>query len=112
MRGAGRPGEEVAVTTMRRVVAYPGQIAVEEAEIPAPGPNEALVRMLAAGVCGSDLHAAHGRHPFVPLPYRRAVPSRGDRASSGVSRAAFGDGGSGTAAHTAPEMTSDIISGI
>jgi 2-desacetyl-2-hydroxyethyl bacteriochlorophyllide A dehydrogenase len=58
------------VTSMRRVVAYPGQIAVEEAEIPAPGPNEALVRMLAAGVCGSDLHAAHERHPFVPLPYR------------------------------------------
>jgi threonine dehydrogenase-like Zn-dependent dehydrogenase len=21
-------------------------------------------------VCGSDLHAARGRHPFVPLPYR------------------------------------------
>jgi 2-desacetyl-2-hydroxyethyl bacteriochlorophyllide A dehydrogenase len=58
------------VSTMRRVVAYPGRIAVEEAEVPAPGPDEALVRVLAAGVCGSDLHAAHGRHPFVPLPYR------------------------------------------
>ena len=23
-----------------------------------------------AGVCGSDLHAARGHHPFVPLPYR------------------------------------------
>jgi 2-desacetyl-2-hydroxyethyl bacteriochlorophyllide A dehydrogenase len=55
---------------MRRVVVYPGQIAVEQADIPVPGPNEALIRMLAAGVCGSDLHAAHGRHPFVPLPYR------------------------------------------
>jgi 2-desacetyl-2-hydroxyethyl bacteriochlorophyllide A dehydrogenase len=58
------------VTSMRRVVVYPGQIAVEQADIPVPGPNEALVRMLAAGVCGSDLHAARGRHPFVPLPYR------------------------------------------
>lgn len=55
---------------MRRVVAYPGQIVVETADIPTPGPNEALVRALAAGVCGSDLHAARGRHPFVPLPYR------------------------------------------
>ncbi len=55
---------------MRRVVVYPGRIAVEAADIPAPGPNEALVRTLVAGVCGSDLHAAHGRHPFVPLPYR------------------------------------------
>jgi len=55
---------------MRRVVVYPDRIAVEAADIPAPGPNEALVRTLVAGVCGSDLHAAHGRHPFVPLPYR------------------------------------------
>ena len=58
------------MTIMKRVVAYPGRIAVEEAEVPVPGPDEALVRVLAAGVCGSDLHAAHGRHPFVPLPYR------------------------------------------
>ena len=55
---------------MRRVVVYPGRIAVEAAEIPAPGPDEALVRTLMAGVCGSDLHAARGQHPFVPLPYR------------------------------------------
>jgi 2-desacetyl-2-hydroxyethyl bacteriochlorophyllide A dehydrogenase len=55
---------------MRRVVVYPGRIAVETTEIPVPGPNEALIRTLVSGVCGSDLHAAHGRHPFVPLPYR------------------------------------------
>ena len=58
------------MTMMRRVVVYPGRIAVEAADIPAPGPDEVLVRTLAAGVCGSDLHAARGRHPFVPLPYR------------------------------------------
>jgi 2-desacetyl-2-hydroxyethyl bacteriochlorophyllide A dehydrogenase len=55
---------------MRRVVVYPGRITVEAADIPAPGPDEVLVRTIVAGVCGSDLHAAHGRHPFVPLPYR------------------------------------------
>ena len=55
---------------MRRVVVHPGRIAVEAADIPAPGPDEALVRTLVAGVCGSDLHAARGRHPFVRLPYR------------------------------------------
>jgi 2-desacetyl-2-hydroxyethyl bacteriochlorophyllide A dehydrogenase len=55
---------------MRHVVIYPGKIAVETADVPAPGPHEVLVRTVAAGVCGSDLHAAHGRHPFVALPYR------------------------------------------
>src|ERR1700678_4254193 len=55
---------------MRRVIVYPGRIAVETADMPAPRPDEALVCTLMAGVCGSDLHAARGRHPFVPLPYR------------------------------------------
>jgi 2-desacetyl-2-hydroxyethyl bacteriochlorophyllide A dehydrogenase len=55
---------------MRCVVVHPGRIAVEAADIPAPGPGEALVRALAAGVCGSDLHAARGSHPFVSMPYR------------------------------------------
>ena len=58
------------MTSMRHVVIYPGKIAVETADVPAPGPHEVLVRTVAAGVCGSDLHAAHGRHPFVALPYR------------------------------------------
>jgi len=58
------------LTHMRRVVVHPGLIAVEAADVPVPGPAEALVRTLVTGVCGSDLHAARGHHPFVPLPYR------------------------------------------
>lgn len=57
------------MTTMRRAVAYPGRIAVETADVPSPAPDEVLIRTLVAGVCGSDVHAARGRHPFVPLPY-------------------------------------------
>jgi 2-desacetyl-2-hydroxyethyl bacteriochlorophyllide A dehydrogenase len=34
-----------------------------------PGPGEALVRTVVAGICGSDTHAMHGRHPFITLPY-------------------------------------------
>ena len=49
----GRPGREAAVRTMRRVVVYPDRIAVEPADIPAPGPGEALIRTLVAGVSAS-----------------------------------------------------------
>jgi 2-desacetyl-2-hydroxyethyl bacteriochlorophyllide A dehydrogenase len=45
-------------------------VAIETVERPRPRAGEVLVRSLVAGVCGSDLHAAHGRHPFVSLPYR------------------------------------------
>ena len=55
---------------MKRAVVYPGRITVEDAPTPEPSAGEALVRTLVTGVCGSDLHAAHQRHPFVGLPYR------------------------------------------
>ncbi|WP_219413555.1 zinc-dependent alcohol dehydrogenase [Pseudonocardia nigra] len=57
-------------TTMRRVVVTADGVVVETAPVPQPGAGEALVEMHVAGVCGSDTHASHGRHPFLPLPYR------------------------------------------
>jgi 2-desacetyl-2-hydroxyethyl bacteriochlorophyllide A dehydrogenase len=55
--------------SMRRVVVTAGGVTVREVPTPVPGPGEVLVRVLAAGVCGSDTHALHGRHPFIVLPY-------------------------------------------
>jgi len=55
--------------TIRRVVVRDDGIGIDVAEAPTPTPAEALVDVTVAGVCGSDVHAAHGRHPFVPLPY-------------------------------------------
>src|SRR4051812_4093080 len=55
---------------MRRVVVHSDRIEVEtDAVVPRPRPHEVLVRSVVAGVCGSDTHAAHGRHPFIPIPY-------------------------------------------
>ncbi len=38
------------------VLQRPGEIRVEERQIPEPGPGEVLVRVRAVGVCGSDVH--------------------------------------------------------
>ncbi len=35
-----------------------------------PGAGEVRVRSTVVGICGSDMHAACGRHPFIDLPYR------------------------------------------
>lgn len=49
--------------TMRAVVMQEGQLSVGQVPIPQPGRGEVLVRTLACGICGSDLHCAkHGRH--------------------------------------------------
>ena len=51
------------------VVTAPGEVELHTAPAPTPAAKEVLIRMIAVGICGSDVHAAHGRHPFVPLPY-------------------------------------------
>src|SRR5438552_18079589 len=50
-------------TRMKQGVTYgPGQIGVAEAADPVPGPGEVVLRVSAAGICGSDLHF-HRRKP-------------------------------------------------
>ncbi|GAA2011418.1 alcohol dehydrogenase catalytic domain-containing protein [Nakamurella flavida] len=56
-------------TVRQVVVTAPGQVDLVPAAVPTPAAGEALVTMVVVGVCGSDVHASHGRHPFVPLPY-------------------------------------------
>jgi L-iditol 2-dehydrogenase len=45
-------------------------VTVEKVPVPVPGDGEVLLRTTLAGVCGSDMHAALGSHPFIALPYR------------------------------------------
>ncbi|HEX6228631.1 MAG TPA: alcohol dehydrogenase catalytic domain-containing protein, partial [Solirubrobacterales bacterium] len=45
----------------------PGEVMVEEKPDPEIGaPDDALVRVEASGICGSDLHIYHGRVPVEP----------------------------------------------
>jgi L-iditol 2-dehydrogenase len=46
----------------------PGEIELREVEAPTPGPGEALLRIQRIGVCGSDVHVYHGKHPFTSYP--------------------------------------------
>jgi L-iditol 2-dehydrogenase len=46
----------------------PGQIEVRQAPVPAPGPGQVLLRIRRIGVCGSDIHVFHGKHPYTSYP--------------------------------------------
>lgn len=46
----------------------PEQIRLITASRPEPEPDEILIAVARVGVCGSDLHAYHGRHPYIQLP--------------------------------------------
>ena len=41
-------------------------IDVHETDVPSPGAGEALVRVRACGICGTDLHYYHGAFPSAP----------------------------------------------
>ncbi len=45
-----------------------GRIVIVDAERPRIGPNDVLIRVIYAGVCGSDLHSFKGSHPFRKPP--------------------------------------------
>ncbi len=57
------------VIVRQAVVTAPTQVVLQRVPIPEPGLGEVRIRMSVVGICGSDVHASHGRHPFVPLPY-------------------------------------------
>ena len=43
-------------------------LTIEEVPIPTPGPGEILIKIVATGICHTDLHAADGDWPVKPSP--------------------------------------------
>lgn len=50
------------------VMTSPGKIEIREVPPPRVGPGQVLLRMKRIGVCGSDVHVFHGKHPYTPYP--------------------------------------------
>jgi len=75
------------------VMRVPGELlVVEEVEIAEPGPGEVLVRMVASGVCHSDLHALKGEWEMgLPLILGHEGSGVVEAIGEGVKRVAVGD---------------------
>ena len=85
---------------MKAVRLYPGssakdrpQIRVEDVSVPEAGPGEVRVAVKAAGLCGTDLHVAHGKLPVAGLPVIMGHEGAGiiETLGEGVSDFAVGD---------------------
>jgi len=46
----------------------PGHIELHDVPAPVPGPGDVLLRIQRIGVCGSDIHVYHGKHPLTSYP--------------------------------------------
>lgn len=58
---------------MRAVVRRAGKLVCDEIEDIQPGPGQTLVKTLACGICGSDLHALHHLDHMVSLGRRAGL---------------------------------------
>ncbi len=71
----------------------PGHIEFRDVEAPAPGAGQVRIRVERIGVCGSDIHVFHGKHPFVTYPLVQGHEYAGvvDSVGEGVEGIQIGD---------------------
>ncbi|NJD60632.1 MAG: zinc-binding dehydrogenase [Anaerolineae bacterium] len=50
------------------VMTKAGEIELHDVPAPTPGQGEVLLRVQRIGVCGSDIHVYHGKHPLTSYP--------------------------------------------
>ncbi|HUU26195.1 MAG TPA: alcohol dehydrogenase catalytic domain-containing protein [archaeon] len=50
------------------VMTAPGRIEIQDIPKPEAGPNQVVVKVKNIGICGSDIHVYHGKHPYTSYP--------------------------------------------
>ena len=50
------------------ILREPRKFEILDVPKPVCGEKQALIRVRAVGICGSDIHAYYGKHPFISCP--------------------------------------------
>jgi L-iditol 2-dehydrogenase len=53
---------------LQAVLQTPEKVIFREIERPVPGPGQVLIKVERIGICGSDIHAYYGKHPYIKCP--------------------------------------------
>lgn len=61
----------------------PEEIIIEEVDQPVPNEHEVLIKVHNIGICGSDIHAYYGKHPYIHLPVIQGHEFSGEVAALG-----------------------------
>lgn len=69
----------------QQVMTAPGEIIFREIPVPEINPNQVLVRIRIIGICGSDTHVYHGKHPFTTYPVTQGHEVSGEIVAFGHS---------------------------
>ncbi len=68
---------------LQQVMTAPGVIEFNEVPIPEITEEQVLVKIQKIGVCGSDIHVYHGKHPFTKYPITQGHEVSGEIVSIG-----------------------------
>lgn len=74
---------------LQQVMVRPKEIEFREIPVPVPADDEILVKIMKIGVCGSDIHVYHGKHPFTKYPITQGHEVSGKIAALGKSVEGF-----------------------
>ena len=53
---------------LQAVMTSPGIIKFNDIAVPEPGAGRVLIKIVRIGICGSDIHVYHGKHPYTSYP--------------------------------------------
>lgn len=77
----------------QEVMTAPGKIEFRDIPIPELEENDVLIKMMRIGVCGSDIHVYHGKHPYTDYPITQGheVSGKIEKIGSNVKNLKTGD---------------------
>ena len=78
---------------IQAVMTRPGEIKFIEIPIPEPNEGEVIVKIMRIGICGSDIHVYHGKHPYTSYPVVQGHEVSGEIAKigDGITQFKLGD---------------------
>ena len=53
---------------LQEIMTNPGEIVFKEVPVPEIRADQVLIKIMNIGICGSDIHVYHGKHPFTKYP--------------------------------------------
>lgn len=68
---------------LQQVMTNPGEIIFREVPVPEVKDDQVLVKIMNIGICGSDIHVYHGKHPFTKYPVTQGHEVSGEIAKVG-----------------------------
>ena len=68
---------------LKQIMTAPGEIRFDRVPVPKAEPGQVLVKIKRIGICGSDMHVYHGKHPYTKYPVTQGHEVSGQIAALG-----------------------------